>query len=204
MKAQRNKPPAAALSPNQQAKREALVEAAMQVLRERGYAGCTSRAIADASPLAKSALHYYFEDTEEIVQQAFVRIMEQFVQRVREAAATAGEPRAALRAAAVTYLHLGANRPAEQVPMLWFEVQLAAARRGDTRLVAALTERFLAELEGLVAATGIADAAGRARALLSMLIGMLVRDALAPLALDTELDLNLRLLGLDSPADPHR
>ncbi len=88
--------------------------------------------------------------------------------------------------------------------MLWFEVQLAAARRGDTRLVAALTERFLAELEGLVAATGVADAAGRARALLSMLIGMLVRDALAPLALDTELDAYLRLLELDTPADPRR
>ena len=186
-----------ALSPNQVAKREALIKAAIEVLRTRGLAGCTSRAIAAASPLAKSALHYYFKDTEEIVDIAFERLMLQFIERIEAAARAAPDPQAALIAATSTYLHLGSTQHATQLPMLWFEVQLAASRCGDTAALQRLTERFLAFLTDRIAATGREDARPLARVLLSSLIGILIRDAMAALDLDDALAETLTALNLD-------
>lgn len=202
MDTQSPRPPA--LSPNQLARREALIEAAMQVLRSHGLAGCTSRAIAEASPFAKSALHYYFRDTEEIVDLAFQRLMAQFAERIEQAAAAAPTPIEALWAAARTYVHLGSGQHAGQLPMLWFEVQLAASRMGDTSALQAITQRFVEVLTGLIDATGAVEPARTARVLLSCLVGILIRDALAPLALDDELEAAFATMGLATPAPAAR
>ncbi len=186
-----------ALSPNRRARREHIIEATMRVLRSRGLAGCTSRAIAESGGLSKSALHYYFRDTEEIVEVAFRRLMGRFFERVKAAADSASEPLAALRAAASTYLHLGSSRHSSQVPMLWFEVQLAASRCGDTATVHELTERMIGLFGELVGGCGAPDPVDRARILLGSLVGILARDAMSPLDLDAELDVCLRVIGLD-------
>jgi DNA-binding transcriptional regulator YbjK len=47
-------------------------EAVLTVLARDGLAGCTARAVAEASPLTKSALHYYFSDMDKIIDQATV------------------------------------------------------------------------------------------------------------------------------------
>lgn len=193
-------PQPVAPSPNQRARREQIIDGAVRVLRRDGLSGCTSRPIAEASGVAKSALHYYFQDTEEIVDAAFRRLMAQFQARVEAASASAPEPRAALRAAASTYLHLGSAHHSAQVPMLWFEVQLQASRCGDTRGLQAMTAGMLALLGELVASidgdAGSSAAAARTRVLLSALVGILVRDALEPLDLDDALDECLCALGL--------
>ncbi len=184
------------LSPNKRAKREALIIAAIGVLRTRGLAGCTSRAIAEASGLAKSALHYYFRDTEEIVELAFQRLMTQYIERIRAAADAAPEPNAALWAATSTYLHLGSTQHSDQLPMLWFEVQLAASRCGDTAALSRLTAQTTEMLSAIVAATGVKAPAATARVLLASLVGILVRDALEPIDLDEALRECLHVLGL--------
>lgn len=189
------------LSPNRLAKREAIVTAAVEVLRAEGLAGCTSRAIAEASGFAKSALHYYFRDTEEIVDQAFQRLMTQFVERIGQAAAAAPTPDAALWAAARTYLHLGAGQHLGHGPMLWFEVHLAASRMGDTATLQAITDAVRERFAALVAATGAGAPEATARVLFSCMIGTLVRDAMAPLDLDAELDAAFTSLGLRRPDD---
>lgn len=183
-------------SPNQRAKREALIVAAIGILRNRGLAGCTSRAIAEASGLAKSALHYYFRDTEEIVELAFQRLMTQYIERIRAAADDAPGPNAALCAATSTYLHLGSTQHSDQLPMLWFEVQLAASRCGDTAALGRLTAQTTEMLSAIVAATGVPAPAATARVLLASLVGILVRDALEPLDLDEALRETLQVLGL--------
>ena len=160
------------LSPNKRAKREALIIAAIGVLRTRGLAGCTSRAIAEASGLAKSALHYYFRDTEEIVELAFQRLMTQYIERIRAAADAAPEPNAALWAATSTYLHLGSTQHSDQLPMLWFEVQLAASRCGDTAALSRLTAQTTEMLSAIVAATGVKAPAATARGRLSTVQAM--------------------------------
>jgi AcrR family transcriptional regulator len=164
-------------TPNQEARREALVDAAVMVLASQGVGACSARTIAEASPLTKSALHYYFGDVGEIVDLAFRRLMGDFVDRVEKAAADQTDPVAALWAAVETYLRLGADRPG-RVPMLWFEYHVDSIRRGDTATITALTDRTQTLLGRLVAATGVADPAARAEVLFSALIGTVVRDTM--------------------------
>lgn len=166
-------------TPNQAARREELVKAAVEVLRIEGVAACTARAIADASPLTKSALHYYFDDVAAIVDLAFARLMDQFFDRVDKAAADATDPVDALWAAAATYLRLGADRPdGHRVPMLWFDYHVWAMRRGDVATAARITERTAELFAQLVEATGVSDPGPKADALFSALIGTVVRHSL--------------------------
>jgi AcrR family transcriptional regulator len=167
------------MSPNHEARREELVRAAMHVLRTRGLAACTARAIADASPLTKSALHYYFEDTSEIVDVAFRRLMEQFLERVQDAAAAAADPLSALWAASETYLRLGMDRP-DRVPMFWFEVQISSLRERRAGTITELTVRAERFFTNLVAATGVPRAEAVGSAWIAALVGFVVRQPMVP------------------------
>ena len=172
--------------------------AAAEVLRTKGVAACTARAIAEASPLTKSALHYYFEDTDEIVDLAFRRLMEQYLARIEKAAADADGPVAALWAATDAYLRFGADRPSGRVPMLWFEYRVASARRGDSRTANELSDRAEAVFVRLVEATGAPDAAARGATLFAALGGSLARDQLRDEA-DRRALLDRLAVGLDLP-----
>jgi len=169
----------AASTPNHLARREELIRAAMAVLRRNGLQACTARAIAEASPLTKSALHYYFADTNEIVDVAFRRLMEQFLQRVQDAAAAAPDPLAALWAATETYLRLGSDRP-DRVPMFWFEMQTAAVREHRLETVTELTVRAERFFSNLVAATGMPNADAVGATWIATLVGFVVRQAMLP------------------------
>jgi AcrR family transcriptional regulator len=188
--------PSSLLSPNQNAKREQIVEAAMRVLLTQGLAGCTSRSIAEASGLAKSALHYYFRDTEEIVDYAFRRLIGDFIDRIETAAEAAPNPQQGLRAAAATYLYLGSSGHAATLPMLWLEMQLASRRSGNTATLRELANRMIDLLAALFRKIRTVEPENHARVLLSSLFGILIRDAVQPADLDRELDACFRILHL--------
>jgi AcrR family transcriptional regulator len=183
-------------SPNQTAKREALIAAASEVLRTGGLAACTARAIADASPLSKSALHYYFDDVNEIVDLAFRQLIDRYLARVRAAADGETDPVEALWAAARVYLELGSDRPG-RVPMLWFEIQVDAGRRGELGTIAEFTEMAFELFTDLVTATGADRPAQRASALFSALIGTVVRAEIGPIDLDVAIADLAAVSGLD-------
>lgn len=188
-------------TPNQAARREAIVTAAVEVLRTQGVAACTVRAIASVGPLTKSSLHYYFDDVDEIVDLAFRRLMEQFIDRVEKAAGDAADPTDALWSAAATYLRLGADRPdSRRVPMLWFDYQVASTRRGDTTTALALTERARSLFARLVAATGATDAVARGGALFAALAGTLAFETMAVEPRPTEEALAELAIALQLPA----
>lgn len=156
------------------------MSAASEVMRTRGVAACSVRAIADASPLTKSALHYYFSDVDEIVNLAFGSLMEQFFERIEQAARDAASPVEALWAAAETYLRFGSDRPdGRRIPLLWFDYQVTAARHGHTDVARELTERAVRLFTELTTAAGVDDPADRASILFSALIGAVVRDSMA-------------------------
>lgn len=166
-------------SPSAIDRKEQLVAAATKVLKERGVAACTARTIADASPLTKSSVHYYFEDVDELVDVAMSRLMDEFVERISAAAASAADPVTALWAAAETYLELGTSVPG-RIPLLWFEYQVAAVRRGRIDVVKQIIEHGAAMWEQLVTATGVADAPARGRALFAALIGSIIEQSYEP------------------------
>lgn len=182
------------------ARREAIVAAASEVMRSQGVAACTARAIADASPLTKSALHYYFHDIDEVVHLAFASLMGQFIDRIEKAARSSESPGDALWAAALTYLRLGTDRPGgARVPLLWFEYQVTTARHGETTGASELTERTLRLFTDLTAATEVDAAAARASALFSGLIGTIVRNAMDPQPPEGTLAALFESLGLPAP-----
>ena len=77
----------------------------------RGLAGCTVRAVADASPLTKSAVHYYFETIEEIIDAAMAGLLADFLDHLRTANSTHTNARARLTAVIEQYLGAFATQP---------------------------------------------------------------------------------------------
>ena len=129
-------------SPNQLQKREVIVASALDVIRRHGVAACTTRAIAEASPLTKSSIHYYFSDIDALVDLAMERYSDELVERVRETARQKPTPQAALDEAIRAYVMPGPSA----VPAVWQEYYVITLRREDpfalTRTVNPVVELF--------------------------------------------------------------
>jgi AcrR family transcriptional regulator len=170
---------ASPISPNQDSKRRQIIEAARAVLARDGLAGCTARAVADASPLTKSAIHYYFRDIDEIVDQAMAGHVEALLAGLREVAGRHADPERRLRAVAQAYLDTFADKP--YAAFLWFEYWIAAGRRGATGPAERMLAGVHALLAGLLADLPAGDPEGTAHALLSWLLGAVVQQNVRPL-----------------------
>lgn len=185
-RAQLNKANASgAWTPNQQAKRVEIIDAAARVLSTAGLAGCTARALSEAAPLTTSALHYYFNSIDEIVDLAFRKLMVGFQERVHGAAASETDPVDALWAAANAYIRHGTEwqdprRPPqrERAPMLWFEYQAASLRSGNLDTVREISSTGVAFFESLLEAIGVDDHPSVSSTLYSALLGSAIRDSL--------------------------
>src|SRR5882757_3044713 len=77
---------------NRRGKREQIIDAAKQVLARDGLAACTARSVAEASPLSKSAVHYYFDDIHQIVDLAMREHVTAMVTGLRHAADGVPDP----------------------------------------------------------------------------------------------------------------
>lgn len=164
-----------------EAMRETILEATIEVLRREGVAACTVRAIAEASGLSKSAMHYYFEEVDQIVDLAFERLMSSFIEKMERAAGAEPDPVDALWAAVHEYLRLGTDHPGgSRVPMLAFEYQIMSTRRGDTTTIDQLTAHVRDMFRTLTAAAGVPDPDDVADVLLWALIGAVVRSSDEP------------------------
>lgn len=178
-------------------KKDVIVAAAAEVLTRQGVAACTVRAIADRSGVSKSAIHYYFEEVDQIVELAFERIMDQFVERLEVAAAAASGPLEGLAAAAAEYLRLGADQPhGHRVPMLAFDFHVVSTRRGDTSAMERLTERVMKLFRRLAEEAGLDHAAATVDVLLSALIGAVIRSPLGHRSVEEELAVLSAALGI--------
>ena len=122
----------------------------MQLLARDGLAGCTARAVADASPLTKSAIHYYFRDIDEIVDAAVAAHLDAMLAGLREVAREHADPDERLRAVIVAYLDTFVDRP--HAAFLWFEHWIAAGRRGEPASVEAMLTAVEALFDELLAA----------------------------------------------------
>ena len=196
--------PVAAKPPRKRdSKKDAIVSAAAELLMRQGVAACTVRAIAETSGVSKSAIHYYFEEVDQIVELAFERVMDQFVERLEAAAAAAPDPLTGLGAAVTEYLRLGADQPGgHRVPMLAFDFHVASTRRGDTTAMERLTERVMALFRRLADEAGLEHPGATVDVLLSALIGAVIRSPLGRRSVDEELKLLSAALGVPLGARP--
>ena len=67
--------------------RDQLLAAAIECLRTKGYAGTTARDIAGAADANLASIGYHFGSKEKLLNEAVVRICEEWTDRMREAAA---------------------------------------------------------------------------------------------------------------------
>ncbi len=191
------------ISPNQDSKRRQIIEAAREVLARDGLAGCTARAVADASPLTKSAINYYFASMDEIIDLAVAAHVEAMLAVLRQVAGQHRNPYRRLHAVVQAYLDTFADQP--HAAYLWFEYWIAASRRQAPAPVAAMLDAVRDLLTELL--TSLPDSPGHqgpeparaASALLSWLLGSIIQQQVRPLApatLAAEID---RLLSISAP-----
>lgn len=183
----------------QLAKRETLVSAAADVLRHEGWAGCTARAISDASPLTKSALHYYFDDVDEVVELAFRRVIDEGLSAVEAAAAVCDDPIDALWSAARAFLEMGGTGAGRPVT-LWIEAQAATARSPRFQQAREdLVERGIDIFERLARRAGWAEPERGASVMHSALCGAVIRESVQPLDREAFLKDLAHVMGLAGP-----
>lgn len=163
---------------NRRGKRQQIVDAARQVLARDGLAACTARAVADASPLTKSAVHYYFEDIQQVVDLAMREHVAAMVAELRQAAS--GESRPAQRLWAVVRACLARFATQPNAAFLWFEYWIDTGRRRSAEAVAATMDDMRALLRELAADLPVDDPAATAHTLLSWLLGTVVQQQTQP------------------------
>lgn len=171
------------LSPNQLAKQEQIVEAARHVLARDGLAGCTARAIADASPLTKSAIHYYFSDIDLLIDRAMARLVTGFLDGLRAVAEKYDDPVERLWEVLRAYLATFAEHP--NTAFTWFEYWVAVGRAEHPQAAEVMLRSVTELLTDLLRDVGIDDPRARARALQSYLLGAIVQQQVRPRPFET-------------------
>jgi AcrR family transcriptional regulator len=117
-----------AVSPNQEFRRGEIVDAAADVLRTSGVAAATVRGIAERAGLSKGAVHYYFDDAQELVELAFAQLAHTFHEHIRREAGTLDDPQQALWHAIVSYVTPWDAH--SSMTLLWCEYYVASVRAG--------------------------------------------------------------------------
>ncbi|MDT0433408.1 TetR family transcriptional regulator [Streptomyces sp. NPDC005840] len=85
--------------PNDPGRRDRIIDAALDVIAERGVEGTTHRRVAEAAEVPLGSMTYYFDGMKHLLVEAFTRLAESMSLRYRarlEAAGTIAEARAAV------------------------------------------------------------------------------------------------------------
>lgn len=160
-------------------KRRLIVEAAVRVLMRDGLKGCTARAVADESPLTKSAIHYYFDSTEELVDAAMEAHLEEFLQRLLDVAASHTEPTE--RFWAVVQSYWATFNEAQGSAVVWLAYWLQNIEVGRQHHNERIQGRIVGVLSQSLADTGLKEPTARSQALFSYLIGTVLRQEVYPI-----------------------
>ncbi|GAA3254665.1 TetR/AcrR family transcriptional regulator [Nonomuraea helvata] len=185
---------------NRRAKQEQIIEAAKDVLAREGVAACTARAVADASPLTKSAIHYYFNDINEIVDRAVFAHVDTMLDDLRRVAGETADPYERLLRVVDAYLTTFADKP--HAAFLWFEYWINAGRRDSLDVADRMLGEVHALLLDLVAELAPEGPDRTAHALVSWLLGTIVQQHLRPRAAEVLHDEIALILTSASAAPP--
>ncbi|MQA17155.1 MAG: TetR family transcriptional regulator [Pseudonocardiaceae bacterium] len=137
------------LSPNQEFRRTEILDATTRLLRTRGVAACTVRAIAKEAGTSNGVIHYYFTDAQELTDLGFLRLAQDYYEHIRGQAAQIPDPVEALWHTVVTYVTPWGVHTS--MPLLWCEYYVAAMRTkrpdGVVATQQAMTDLFAYALE---------------------------------------------------------
>jgi AcrR family transcriptional regulator len=181
------------LTPNHQARRSQLVQAAQRVLERDGIKGCSSRAIAAESGLNNGLIHYYYKTVGAIVDAAMRDFGEQIVARIEAAAARHDDPTE--RFWAVIDEHLAALSTPPGRTVLWMDYWVAAQRSGRSEAVGRIDDVIAGAIEDALRDAGVPDPHPRARAISNYVMGTAISGQSRP---QTHAELHTQILTMSS------
>lgn len=131
-----------------EAKRRAILEAAVHVFAEKGYFGARMRDVAAAARVADGTLYLYFDSKEDLLTAVLEDHARAFVERARRDCTRLEDPRHRLQAVLERHLaSLEANRPLATV----FQIELRHSRRFLRRIARGQVSQYLQLLQEIVA-----------------------------------------------------
>jgi AcrR family transcriptional regulator len=166
------------ISPNQREKRREIIEVAKLVLLSNGLDRFTARALTENGSFSRSAIHYYFESVDEIIDAAMASELESFLEMLDTVAAEHEEPLDRFWAVTQRYRAHFSDQPA--LTLLWFDYSIAAVQAGRPHPAIEIESRLQEIFVGLLRDCGVPDWQPRAEALLAFMLGTTLRGVLHP------------------------
>lgn len=141
-----------------EAKRKAILEAAVRVFAEKGYFGARMRDVAAAAQVADGTLYLYFDSKEDLLTAVLEEHAQAFVERARRDCAQLSDPRHRLRVVLERHLaSLEANRALATV----FQIELRHSRKFLRRIAKGQVSQYLQLLQEIVG-SGVSQGVFRA------------------------------------------
>lgn len=166
------------LSPNQREKRREIIEVAKSVLLASGLDRFTARALTESGSFSRSAIHYYFDSVEEIIDAVMTSELESFLEMLDGVAAEHEAPLERFWAVTQRYLAHFSEQPA--LTLLWFDYSIAAVQAGRPHPAIEIESRLREIFVGLLKDCGVPDWESRSEALLAFMLGTTLRGVLHP------------------------
>lgn len=163
---------------DKQKRRLDFIETAIGVLTTKSLSGFSARSIADAGSMTKSALHYYFSDMDELLDEAEIEIAKRYTERIRSISRRHETPIARFWAAVDAYF----ESFEDNLPMAshWFEYWVYATQKGRSDKVERIMVGLASLFAELLSDAGVPDAERRAQYLLSYFVGAVMRGLTLP------------------------
>lgn len=130
-----------------EAKRKAILEAAVRVFAEKGYFGARMRDVAAAAQVADGTLYLYFSSKEDLLTAVLEEHAQAFVERARRDCAQLSDARHMLRAVLERHVvSLEGNRALATV----FQIELRHSRKFLRRIAKGQVSQYLQLLQEIV------------------------------------------------------
>lgn len=156
--------------PRGERRRREVLEAALRVIAERGVAGATHRAVAEAAGVPASTTTYYFASLDELLEEALLLFVREEAARLRELGDRIEG--AQLPPAQVARLFTAELRTLEGLELAQFELYLEAARRPRLRDTAQeCIDLYVDVAEAALRAAGSPNPRERAHAFVALIDG---------------------------------
>jgi AcrR family transcriptional regulator len=173
-----------AWSPNQNAVRARIAQAAGTLVARDGIAACTVRAVADEAMLTKSTVHNYVRDANELVDLAVRAFLDRLAEQVRSGMQKLPEGPGSL----FLLVRMFTNREDRSVGLedrtLWAAYTAHAFRRGAHDELIACFDIFSELFETAMGRCGVDAPRERARSIYHYLLGATQRHMVQPLSND--------------------
>jgi AcrR family transcriptional regulator len=173
-------------TPNQEAARQKIIAAAADLIAEHGLSACTIRGVADRSGLTKSTVHYYFEDSNELIDLSVHEIFQRMGRHARGAIMDARDATQGLEFLVRLFMGRAATPRdvAFRESMLWPAYTAHAWKRGAKSYILQNLEALRSVFEVALSRSDMepAEAAERANSVHNYLLGAMIRNMIEPMS----------------------